>query len=388
MSEFNQESLNDNCTKLLDNLKTVDNLEQLNSLYKEAFGDKGFIKLASKSIKDIAPELRKEAGQFVGKITKELNAEFEPLFKQYENDNLDQELKKEYQDLSAPIRFNNTGSRHPLNSLIEEFEDFFINIGWQIATGPELEAEWYNFDSLNFDKDHPARAMQDTFYIESAGNVYDTTNATTTGATDPEIAASQAPRNDELGTDPSVIPAQAGIQSNETANTNLVLRTHTSPVETRSMLSDGVPIYIAAPGKVFRTDELDATHTPVFHQIEGLAIDKNLSMANLKGTLDALAKHMFGKDTKTRLRPSYFPFTEPSAEMDIWFNGRWIEWLGCGMTNPNVLKSVGVDPEIYRGFAFGLGVERTLMFRHNISDMHDVVEGDVRFSSQFGLGGR
>jgi phenylalanyl-tRNA synthetase alpha chain len=158
------------------------------------------------------------------------------------------------------------------------------------------------------------------------------------------------------------------------------------------MLKKGVPIYMVAPGKVFRTDELDSTHTPVFHQLEGLAIDRDLNMGHLKGTLDYLAKFMFGPKTKTRFRPSFFPFTEPSAEMDIWFEAKkggagWIEWLGCGMTHPNVLKSVGVDPDVYNGFAFGLGIERTLMFRHNILDMHDVVEGDVRFAGQFGIGG-
>jgi phenylalanyl-tRNA synthetase alpha chain len=217
-------------------------------------------------------------------------------------------------------------------------------MGWEIAEGPELEAEWFNFDALNFGPDHPARQMQDTFYVDSG---------------------------------------EPGVAS------NLVLRTHTSPVQARTLLERGVPVYIACPGKVFRTDALDATHTPVFHQVEGLAIDKGLTMAHLKGTLDHFARAMFGPEARTRLRPSFFPFSEPSAEMDLWFPQKkggpgWIEWGGCGMVNPNVLRSAGIDPEEYSGFAFGMGIERTLMLRHAIADMHDMVEGDVRFSAQFG----
>jgi phenylalanyl-tRNA synthetase alpha chain len=168
----------------------------------------------------------------------------------------------------------------------------------------------------------------------------------------------------------------------------LVLRTHTSPVQARTLLERGVPVYIACPGKVFRTDALDATHTPVFHQVEGLAVDKGLTMAHLKGTLDHFARAMFGPQARTRLRPSFFPFTEPSAEMDLWFPQKkggpgWIEWGGCGMVNPAVLRACGVDPDVYSGYAFGMGIERTLMLRHGIADMRDMVEGDVRFSQQF-----
>jgi phenylalanyl-tRNA synthetase alpha chain len=214
-------------------------------------------------------------------------------------------------------------------------------MGWEIAEGPEVESEWFNFDALNFDADHPARAMQDTFFIE---------------------------------------PTEQ----------KLVLRTHTSPVQVRSMLEREVPIYVLCPGRVYRTDELDATHTPVFHQVEGLAIDKGLSMANLRGTLEHFARIMFGEEAKIRLRPSFFPFTEPSAELDVWYPGakggaRWVEWGGCGMVNPNVLRAAGIDPDEYQGFAFGMGVERTLMFRNQVGDMHDMVEGDIRFSQQFGM---
>jgi phenylalanyl-tRNA synthetase alpha chain len=244
-------------------------------------------------------------------------------------------------DVTAVASRRRVGARHPLNLLMEEMSNIFVGMGWEIAEGPELENEWFNFDALNFDEDHPARAMQDTFFVE---------------------------------------PVER----------HLVLRTHTSPVQIRSLLTRELPVYVVAPGRVYRTDELDATHTPVFHQMEGIAIDKGLTMAHLKGTLEHLARAMFGDGAKIRLRPNYFPFTEPSAELDIWhptFRGgaRWIEWGGCGMVNPNVLRAAGIDPEEYQGFAFGMGIERTLMFRNDVADMHDMVEGDVRFSQQFGM---
>ena len=210
-------------------------------------------------------------------------------------------------------------------------------MGYRVAEGPELEAEWLNFDALNIPADHPARTMQDTFFIEPL-------------------------------------------------DSHLVLRTHTSPVQVRTMLEQEPPIYVICPGRTYRADELDATHTPVFSQVEGLVIDKGITMADLKGTLDHFARSIFGPDVKTRLRSSFFPFTEPSAEVDFFFNGRWIEWGGCGMVNPKVLVACGIDPEIYSGFAFGMGLERTLMVRHGITDMHDIVEGDVRFTQSFGTG--
>jgi phenylalanyl-tRNA synthetase alpha chain len=250
-------------------------------------------------------------------------------------------LQEEALDMTAIGARRHQGARHPLSVLMEDMADVFVSMGWEIAEGPELEHEWFNFDALNFDADHPARAMQDTFFIE---------------------------------------PVER----------HMVLRTHTSPVQIRSLLERELPVYVVAPGRVYRTDELDATHTPVFHQIEGIAIDKNLTMAHLRGTLEHLARAMFGDEAKIRLRPNYFPFTEPSAELDIWhptFSGgaRWIEWGGCGMVNPNVLRAAGIDPEEYQGFAFGMGIERTLMFRNNVQDMRDMVEGDVRFSGQFGM---
>ncbi|TFD11539.1 phenylalanine--tRNA ligase subunit alpha [Cryobacterium sp. TMT1-21] len=251
------------------------------------------------------------------------------------------QLAAETVDVTAAASTWTPGARHPLTLLQERVADVFVGMGWEVAEGPELESEWFNFDALNFDEDHPARAMQDTFFID---------------------------------------PPEA----------HLVLRTHTSPVQLRALLSRELPVYVVAPGRVFRTDELDATHTPVFHQIEGIAIDKGLTMAHLRGTLDHFVKAMFGPEAKVRLRPNYFPFTEPSAELDLWHptfkdGARWIEWGGCGMVNANVLRSAGIDPEVYSGFAFGVGVERALMFRNDVKDMHDMVEGDVRFSQQYGM---
>jgi phenylalanyl-tRNA synthetase alpha chain len=250
-------------------------------------------------------------------------------------------LAAEAVDVTAlPSRWT-PGARHPLTLLMEQMSDVFVGMGWEVAEGPQLENEWFNFDALNFDEDHPARAMQDTFFID---------------------------------------PVES----------HLVMRTHTSPVQIRSLLERPLPVYVVAPGRTYRTDELDATHTPVFNQIEGIAIDKGLTMAHLRGTLEHLARAMFGEEAKIRLRPNYFPFTEPSAEMDVWQpnakgGARWVEWGGCGMVNRNVLRAAGIDPEEYQGFAFGMGIERTLQFRNDMNDMRDMVEGDIRFSQQFGM---
>jgi phenylalanyl-tRNA synthetase alpha chain len=252
-----------------------------------------------------------------------------------------QRLADESVDVTALPSRRRVGARHPLALLQEEMLDLFVGMGWEVSEGPELEHEWFNFDALNFDADHPARAMQDTFFVD---------------------------------------PVDA----------HLVLRTHTSPVQIRTLLAKELPVYNVATGRVFRTDELDATHTPVFTQIEGIAIDRGLTMAHLRGTLEHLARSMFGPGAQIRLRPNYFPFTEPSAEMDVWQpnakgGARWVEWGGCGMVNPNVLRAAGIDPEVHQGFAFGMGIERTLQFRNDLNDMRDMVEGDVRFSEQFGM---
>ena len=304
-------------------------------------GDGSALAGFSAKLGKLAADQKAEAGKIVGSARAKVTEAFEARESELSAAEEAKLLEKEAIDITALGRIARTGARHPLSLLQEKISDVFVGMGWEIAEGPEVESEWFNFDALNFDADHPARAMQDTFFVE---------------------------------------PTEQ----------KLVLRTHTSPVQVRSMLDREVPIYVLCPGRVFRTDELDATHTPVFHQVEGLAIDKGLSMANLRGTLEHFARIMFGEEAKIRLRPSFFPFTEPSAELDVWHPGakggaRWVEWGGCGMVNPNVLRASGIDPEVYSGFAFGMGIERTLMFRNEVSDMHDMVEGDVRFSQQFGM---
>lgn len=292
-------------------------------------------------LKDVAPDQKAAFGKLVGQARGQVNQAFAAREEAIVVEEETLKLQAEKVDVTAAASRWNAGARHPLMLLQESICDAFVGMGWEIAEGPELENEWFNFDALNFDADHPARAMQDTFFVDPV-------------------------------------------------DSHLVLRTHTSPVQVRSLLERELPVYVLAPGRVYRTDELDATHTPVFTQFEGLAVDKGLTMAHLRGTLEHAARLMFGDEAKIRLRPNYFPFTEPSAELDIWhptFTGgaRWIEWGGCGMVNANVLRSAGIDPEVYSGFAFGMGVERTLMFRNDVSDMHDMVEGDVRFSQQFGM---
>ncbi|MGO3088526.1 MAG: phenylalanine--tRNA ligase subunit alpha [Galactobacter sp.] len=316
-------------------------LDELKSARLAHLGEKAPLTLANRAIGSLENKEKALAGKTLGgakkRVSKALAARTEVL----EAEHAARRLVEETVDVTAAPRRTTLGARHPLSRLNERVSDVFVGMGWEIAEGPEVESEWYNFDALNFDQDHPAREMQDTFFVD---------------------------------------PPEA----------HLVMRTHTSPVQIRSMLERDLPMYVLCPGRTYRTDELDATHTPVFHQFEGLAVDKGLSMADLKGTLEHFAKLMFGPEARIRLRPSYFPFTEPSAELDVWHPGakggpRWVEWGGCGMVHPNVLRSGGIDPEVYSGFAFGMGVERTLMFRNDVPDMHDMIEGDVRFSRHFGM---
>ena len=315
-------------------------------------GDASALAGASRGIGALDKADRPTAGKLLGAARSRLNKALAERQSVLEAEAEARMLETEAVDVTVPTGRIELGARHPLDVLVDEITDLFVAMGWSIAEGPELEHEWFDFDALNFDADHPARQMQDTFYIQGES-----------------------------------------VGAAEGQSANLVLRTHTSPVQARVMLDQEPPIYVACPGKVFRSDELDATHTPVFHQVEGLAVDKGLTMAHLKGVLDHFAKAMFGPEARTRLRPSFFPFTEPSAEMDLWFPQKkggagWIEWGGCGMVNPNVLTACGIDPEVYTGFAFGMGLERTLMLRHGIADMHDIVEGDIRFSQQFGTTGK
>ena len=300
-------------------------------------GDKSPIATASRALGAAPAEERAQLGKMIGEARSAVSSALEARKVELEILRDKKVLLEEVVDVTLPSVRNHQGALHPITTLKNEICDFFIAQGYGVAEGPELEAEWLNFDALNMPADHPARSMQDTFFVE---------------------------------------PLEA----------RLVLRTHTSPVQIRTMLENKPPIYVICPGRTFRADELDATHTPVFAQVEGLVVDRGITMANLKGTLDLFARKMFGIDAITRLRPSFFPFTEPSAEVDVFFNGRWIEWGGCGMVNPRVLAACGIDAGEFSGFAFGMGLERTLIVRHGITDMRDIVEGDIRFSRAFVLG--
>ena len=304
-------------------------------------GEHAVLARLNAALRGVPADQKAALGKLVGQARARVNQAFaakETVLAEQENR---RRLAEEALDVTAVALPGRAGARHPLSLLQERIADIFVGMGWEVAEGPELESEWFNFDALNFDADHPARALQDTFFVE---------------------------------------PPEA----------HLVLRTHTSPVQVRALLERELPVYVVAPGRVYRTDELDATHTPVFSQVEGIAVDRGLTMAHLRGTLEHFARAMFGEEARIRLRPNYFPFTEPSAEMDVWHPGakggpRWIEWGGCGMVNRNVLRSAGIDPDDYTGFAFGMGIERTLQFRNGLNDMRDMIEGDIRFSQQFGM---
>jgi phenylalanyl-tRNA synthetase alpha chain len=313
----------------------------LRRLRSEHTGDSSVLAQLNSQLRFVPADQKPKLGTMVGQARGRVAQAFVAREAEISAREAAAQLTQESIDVTARASRWVPGARHPLSLLQEEVSDAFIGMGWEIAEGPELESEWFNFDALNFDADHPARAMQDTFFVDPV-------------------------------------------------RSHLVLRTHTSPVQVRSLLERDLPVYVLAPGRVYRTDDLDATHTPVFTQFEGVAVDKNLTMAHLRGTLEHFARTMFGADARIRLRPSFFPFTEPSAELDIWhptFSGgaQWIEWGGCGMIHPNVLSAAGIDPDEFSGFAFGMGVERTLMFRNDVKDMRDMVEGDVRFSQQFGM---
>lgn len=327
---------------------TLDELKAARTTHQ---GDRSALAQANREIGALPPSGKAAAGKLVGGARGAVAAAYARRQRELEDERDARILAEESLDLTMPSGRPGLGARHPLSLVSERIEDIFIAMGWEIADGPEVESEWLTFDALNLGPDHPARQMQDTFFVA---------------------------------------PAESS---------GLVLRTHTSPVQIRSMLSRTPPIAILCPGKVFRTDDLDATHSPVFHQFEGLVVDRGITMAHLKGSLDAFVQRLFGGHIATRLRPSYFPFTEPSAEIDCqcWVcygqdiscrvcgGFGWIELGGCGMVNRRVLTAAGIDAEVYTGFAFGLGIERALMLRHNVNDMRDITEGDVRFSRQFGM---
>ncbi|PJJ00914.1 phenylalanyl-tRNA synthetase alpha subunit [Streptomyces sp. 2333.5] len=325
--------------------------------------------LANREIGALPPQAKAEAGKRVGQARGRVNQALKARQEELEAERDARVLVEEAVDVTLPYDRTPPGARHPLTTFMERVADVFVAMGYEVAEGPEVEAEWFNFDALNFVPDHPARQMQDTFFVQGGG-----TSQTESGG---------------------------GTEGDESG---VVLRTHTSPVQARTLVDREPPVYVVCPGRVYRTDELDATHSPVFHQIELLAVDEGLTMADLKGTLDHMVRALFGPDMKTRLRPNYFPFTEPSAEMDMvcyvcrgesvgnpdrpcrtCSSEGWIELGGCGMVNPKVLIACGVDPEKYSGFAFGFGIDRMLMFRHNVEDMRDMFEGDVRFTRPFGM---
>ena len=338
---LSQENVDAAVAEALAAIAAASDLDALKEARLAHAGDRSPLALANREIGALPPQAKAEAGKRVGQARGTVRDALERRQVELEEERDARVLVEEAVDVTLPYDRRPVGARHPLTTIMERIEDVFVAMGWEVAEGPEVEAEWTNFDALNIGPDHPARTMQDTFFV---------------------------------GTEDS----------------GVVLRTHTSPVQIRSMLERELPIYVICPGRVYRTDELDSTHTPVFHQVEGLVVDEGITMADLKGTLDHFATSMFGPEARTRLRPSYFPFTEPSAELDLWFpaakgGARWIEWGGCGMVNPRVLRACGIDPDRYSGFAFGMGIERTLMFRHDVTDMRDMVEGDVRFTHQFGM---
>jgi phenylalanyl-tRNA synthetase alpha chain len=340
--DLSPESLAEAVSAARQAIALADDLEALARVKTEHLGDRSPLALARQALGSVSKAERADVGKRVNSARGEAQRSYDERLAALRAERDAAVLVAEGIDVTLPSTRQPTGARHPITILADHIADTFIAMGWELAEGPEVETEQFNFDALNFPPDHPARSEQDTFYI--------------------------APEDSRQ-----------------------LLRTHTSPVQVRTLLERELPVYIISIGRTFRTDELDATHTPVFHQVEGLAVDRGLSMAHLRGTLDALARAEFGPLARTRIRPHFFPFTEPSAEVDVWFANKkggadWVEWGGCGMVHPNVLRAAGIDPDVYSGFAFGMGLERTLQFRNGIPDMRDMVEGDVRFSLPFGVG--
>jgi phenylalanyl-tRNA synthetase alpha chain len=342
-------------------------------------GDRAPLSLASGEIGALPPEARAEAGRRVGAARRRLREALQQRQDQLETERDRQVLITEAVDVTLPGGRTPPGARHPVTMLSDRLSDVFVAMGYEVAEGPEAEAEWYNFDALNIPPDHPAREMQDTIFIAGQPSAGGTAGQPPAGGT-------------------------AGQQSRDGSRSGMVLRTHTSPVQIRSMLTRPLPLYVVSPGRCYRHDPLDATHSPVFHQIEGLAVDEGLTMADLRGAIQSFVDAMFGVGLRTRFRPDYFPFTEPSGDVSmechicrgasakpggkpcrVCRSQGWIEIAGCGMVNPRVLVSCGIDPDRYSGFAFGLGIERSLVIAHGLTEIRDAVEGDVRFSRAFGM---
>jgi phenylalanyl-tRNA synthetase alpha chain len=349
-------------------------LDELKAARLAHAGDRAPITLANAEIGALPPAARAEAGKRVGTARAAIRAALAARQDELEAERDRRVLVEEAADVTLPWDRQPAGARHPVTTVADRLADVFVAMGYEIAEGPEVEDEWYNFDALNFPPDHPARETQDTFFVAGPDARAENTRAANSAA------------------------------ANSGAGSGVVLRTHTSPVQIRSMLTRPLPLYVVSPGKCFRSDTLDATHSPVFHQIECLAVDEGLTMADLRGAITAFVDAMFGEGLRTRLRPDFFPFTEPSVDVSmechvcrgasarpggepcrVCRSQGWIEIAGAGMVNPRVLVACGIDPDRYSGFAFGLGIERTLMIRHGVTDIRDTVEGDVRFSRAFGM---
>lgn len=327
----------------IEQINAVADLKELDALRVKYLGKKGELTAILKQMGGLSAEERPVIGQLANVVRTEIENAIEQTQKDLKSKELLAKLEEEKIDVTMPGKKAEMGKKHPLSIVLDEIKEIFLGMGFDVADGPEVEYDYYNFEALNIPKNHPARDTQDTFYI----------------------------------------------------NDNIVLRTQTSPVQIHIMENKKPPIRIIAPGRVYRSDAVDATHSPVFHQIEGLVVDKNVTMADLKGTLEIFAKRLYGEDSVVRFRPHHFPFTEPSAEMDVRCfacNGEgcrlckgegWIEILGCGMVHPRVLENCGIDPEEYSGFAFGMGLERIVMRRYNIDDLRLFYENDIRFLSQF-----
>jgi phenylalanyl-tRNA synthetase alpha chain len=344
-------------------------LDELKAARLAHDGDRSPLALASAGIGALPPQDRAEAGRRVGAARAQVREAIKQRQARLEAERDQQVLITEAVDVTLPGGRVPPGARHPVTMLADRLSDVFVAMGYEVAEGPEAEAEWYNFDALNMLPDHPARDAQDTIFIARAD----------------EAPGQQSPAGPEV---------KSGI----------VLRTQTSPVQIRSMLTRPLPLYVVSPGRTYRHDALDATHSPIFHQIEGLAVDEGLTMADLRGAIQAFVDAMFGVGLRTRFRPDYFPFTEPSGDVSmechvcrgasakpggdpcrVCRSQGWIEIAGCGMVNPRVLVACGIDPDRYSGFAFGLGIERSLMIAHGLTEIRDAVDGDVRFSRAFGM---
>lgn len=344
MSDVNmKEKLEAILNEAMERIEASDAPEKLNEARVNFLGKKGKLTALKKGMKDVAPEERPKVGQMVNEVSEKIEKKLDMVRTDLERKLREKKLEAEVIDVTLPAKKNVIGHRHPNTIALEEVERIFVGMGYEVVEGPEIELDLYNFEKLNIPANHPAKDEQDTFYI----------------------------------------------------NSDIVLRTQTSPVQARVMEQGKLPIRMIAPGRVFRSDEVDATHSPSFHQIEGLVIDKHITFADLKGTLEEFAKELFGEETRTKFRPHHFPFTEPSAEVDVscfkcggtgcrFCKGSgWIEILGCGMVHPHVLEMCGINPDEYTGFAFGVGLERIALLKYEIDDMRLLYENDYRFLKQF-----